>query len=458
MDIPQGLHDHITTKLILINELSAINQEKLLESAVIETYESGSYIFEQGEEDDYVYYLLVGKLEMMAMEETSFVIDADSRQSCYPLSQMQPRQYSAHVIHVAQALKISKSLLESLLESEKKGQSSQPDEIESDDDIVSGYDWMTHLLQSKIFLNIPPQNIQKIFSLFQEVAVSKDDVIIKQGAPGDYYYIIKNGEFEVTRNLEKQDKIFKLATLHDGDCFGEEALLGDMPRNASVIAMADGTLMRITKEAFLSLIRDPAINTVNYEQALQLINDGATWIDVRFPDEHKRSAVTGSLNFPLDMIRVQMKELNPESNYVVYCDNGARSAIAAYLLLNNGYTVSYLQDGINDHLEQPITESKKNEQKPSDKEGQISEQDEQQELQVNRVVTESESSVAADTEAMVQAILSQQSDMEALSKALSTVLANLFKNLEQALKEKAEAEIARNIVEQKLEILQKHKK
>jgi len=65
MDIPQGLHDHITTKLILINELSAINQEKLLESAVIETYESGSYIFEQGEEDNYVYYLLVGKLNMM---------------------------------------------------------------------------------------------------------------------------------------------------------------------------------------------------------------------------------------------------------------------------------------------------------------------------------------------------------------------------------------------------------
>jgi len=97
--------------------------------------------------------------------------------------------------------------------------------------------------------------------------------------------------------------------------------------------------MRITKEAFLSLIRDPAINTVNYEQALQLINDGAIWIDVRFPEEHKRSAVTGSLNFPLAMIRVQMKKLNPESNYVVYCDNGTRSAIAAYLLLNkeNGY-------------------------------------------------------------------------------------------------------------------------
>ena len=457
MDIPQGLHDYITTKLTPINELSASNQEKLLDSAVIETYESGTYIFEQGDKDDNVHYLLVGKLEMMALEETTFVIAANSDQSCYPLSQMQPRQYSAHVIQVAQTLKVSKSLLESLLESGKTGRSSQADEIDSDDDMDTGYDWMTHLLQSKIFSSIPPENIQKIFALFQEVAVSKDELIVKQGAAGDYYYIIKNGEFEVTRHLEKQNKSFKLATLHDGDGFGEEALLGELPRNASVTAMTDAILLRITKEAFLSLIRDPAINTVNYEEALQLVNDGATWIDVRFPDEHNRCAVTGSLNFPFNMIRVQMKKLKPEANYVVYCDNGARSAIAAYLLLNNGYTVSYLQEGINDHLEQPVTQSEKNEQKPSVKEVQISEQD-KQELIANKDVAESKSSTLTDTEDIVQALLSQDNDMDALSKALSTVMASLFKQLDQALKEKAEAEIARNIAEQKLEIMQEQKK
>jgi len=434
MGIPNDLYDQLTTRLIPINELSAINQKKLLESAVIETHVPGTYVFEQGDTDDYVYYLLAGMIEMVAMDETPRVINAGYSYTCYPISKMQPRQYSAHVLHVTKVLKVSQSLLESLLCSEKTEQPSQPDEIELDDIMDSDYDWITHLLQSKIFSNIPIQNIQEIFALFKELAVDKDDVIIKQGAPGDYYYVVKDGEFEVTRHLEKQNKTFRLAILREGDGFGEEALLGNIPRNASVMAITDGTLMRITKEAFLTLICDPAIHTVNYEQALQLINDGAIWIDVRFSDEYKQSAVPGSLNFPLDMIRIQMKKLNQESNYVVYCDNGTRSAIAAFLLVNNGYTVSYLQDGINEHM-------------LSDKKVQISEQNEQ-ELQENKIVTESGSSVAADTEAVVQALLSQQSEMDELFKVLNTVLASVFKQLEQALKEKAEAEIAKNIVDQ----------
>jgi rhodanese-related sulfurtransferase len=317
-------------------------------------------------------------------------------------------------------------LLDSLLESENIGQSSYSDEIELDDDIDSGYGWMIHLLQSTIFSNISPESIQEIFVLSEEVAVSKDDVIIKQGALGDYYYIIKDGEFEVTRHTKENSKILKLATLHDGDCFGEGALLAEIPRSAGVIAITNGALIRITKEIFLRLICDPTINAVNYNQALQLVNDGATWIDVRSPGEHKQFAVADSLNLPLDMIRVQMKKLSPESNYIVFCDNGTRSAIATYILLYHGYTVSYLKDGINDHLEQPIIES--------------------------------ESPVVPDTGVIAQDLLSQRSDGEGLPKALSTVMANLYKQLEQALKGKAEAEIARNIAEQKLDFIQKQKK
>jgi len=392
----------------------------------METYESGSHIFEQGEKDDYVYYLIVGKLKMMSTGQIPFVIDVDSNQSFYPLSQVQPRQYSAQAIRATKTIKVSKLLLDSLLESEKIGQSSSSEKIEPDDDSDSGYEWMINLLQSTIFSNIPPQNIQEIFVLSEEVAVSKDDVIIEQGAPGDYYYIIKDGEFEVTRYTKKKSKPFKLATLYDGDCFGEEALLGDVPRNASVIAITNGTLIRITKETFLRLICDPSINTVNYDQALQQVDDGASWIDVRSPEEHKRFAVTDSLNFPLDMIRVQMKKLSPELDYIVYCDNGTRSAIATYILLNYGYTVSYLKDGIKEHLEKPIIEGG--------------------------------ASAATETEVIAQGSLSQQSDHKGLPKAINKIMTNLYNQLEEALKGKAEAEIARKIAEQKLDFFQKQHK
>ncbi len=454
MEIPQGLYDYITSKLVPINELSEGVQKKLLDSASIETYEPGSHVFEQGDSDDDTHYLLVGKLDMLSMNETSFTIEAGSNQSYFPLAQVQPRQYSAKATAVVQTLKVNKSTLDALIESNKSASLSLNEE---NDEVDSGYNWMTHLLESKIFSSIPPENIQKIFALFEEVHVKKQESVIKQGEPGDYYYIIQAGEFDVNRHLQKQNKTFKLATLKSGDGFGEEALLGDAPRNASVIAMTDGIVMRITKEAFLNLIRDPVINTVDYEEALQLRNEGAVWIDVRFPKEFKQSSIPDSLNLPLDMIRVQMNKLDQAKSYVVYCDNGARSAIAAYLLLNDGFTVNYLSEGIAAHLEKPVVQSDVSEPNPVLKDIPSSEQIENA-LSVNASADEIETSALAYTEGMVQSLMSQETDMDALSKALSTVLASLFKQLEQALSEKAQAEIAKNSAEQKMEIMQNQAK
>jgi CRP-like cAMP-binding protein len=458
MDIPQGLFDYISNKLIPIKELSSESQKKLFDSAEIKTYTTGSHVFQQGDVDDYAHFLVVGKLEMMAMDETTFTIEAGSKQSFFPLGQMQPRQYSAKAIGLVQTLRTCKSTLEFLLKSEKTDSLSL---VDNNDDPESSYNWMTHLLESKIFSSIPPENIQKIFALFEEVNVRENESIIKQGEPGDFYYIIQAGKFDVTRHLEKQNKTFKLATLQEGDGFGEEALLGDAPRNASVTATTTGILMRITKDAFLNLIRDPVIKSVNYEQAKQLKKAGAIWIDVRFPKEYKQSAVKDSVNLPLDMIRVQMSKLSPKKSYVVYCDNGARSAIAAYLLLNNGFRVSYLDAGIGKHLPKQLKKIKTTPKKPLKKKVKAIKEVEQLEVLISDQDTSNsnnEASALAYTQDIVQSLMTQETDMDELSKALSGVLSSLFKQLEQALNEKAQAEIAKNIAEQKLIIMQNHNK
>ena len=425
MEVPQGLFDHITTKLIPINRLPASRHKLLLKKIIIETYPVGSCLFEQGDTDDNVYYLLTGKINMMATDQSSFIIDPDVEHSLYPIGQMQPRQYSAHIIHKAQILKFSKSLFDSLVESDKP----EPHFPLEGDVSETGSDWMTNLLASGIFANIPPQNIQQIFELFEEQTVHKDDRIINQGGAGDYYYIIKDGKFEVTRLLEKQKKSFRLATLHEGDSFGEESLLGSMPRNASVTAVTDGTLMRLDKESFLNLIIDPAIKGISYDEAMQQVNEGSIWVDVRNAEKHEKNGLEDSLNFPLDTLRIQMNKLNIDSNYIVYCDNGARSLIAAYLLMKQGYSVSYLQGGIIEHLPQNVTQ-----------EYNLKEQDDEPDYIDHQ----------GKTEKMLQDLLHLPGN-EQSTGVLKTVITSLVQQLERALKDKVEAEVARNLAEQKLE-------
>ena len=452
MEFPEKLYNHITSRLNPINSLSSENQKKLLDTASLKSYGNGACLFRQGQSDDNVFYLIVGELEMQDSEGKTVVINPDSEQAFYPLSQMLPRQYTANVVSPAHILQFSKSLLDSMMHQGSASQSMEITEVD-DDGADSNYDWMTHLLESKIFASIPPENIQKIFVLFEEVTFEKGDFVIKQGDPGDYYYIIKQGEFEVSRQLEGKAQSFKLASLTNGDGFGEEALLGNVPRNASVKAVTNGTLMRITKEIFLDLVTDPAINTIDYEQAQKLVTEGGKWLDVRFPHEHKEFSLEGSANFPLDMIRIQMRKLDPNVSYIIYCDNGARSAIAAYLLLENGYSVSYLQDGVFSYVEKPknITDKTKLEFSQS-----TDGDDNKQEL-LGKDTAADVPVAGSDADSIVKALLEKQTDMDELSKALSTVVGNLFKQLEQALREKAEAEVARNIAEHKLDILQKQK-
>lgn len=65
--------------------------------------------------------------------------------------------------------------------------------------------------------------------------------ILQQDAPGDAFYVICEGKVAVRR--EEGTDVVEVATLSEGDFFGEMALLSGAPRVASVDATADGTLV-----------------------------------------------------------------------------------------------------------------------------------------------------------------------------------------------------------------------
>jgi len=210
----------------------------------------------------------------------------------------------------------------------------------------SSDDWMTNLLQTKAFHRIPPANIQAIFMRMQRVDYKPGDVVIKQGDEGDYFYVIVKGRCAVTRETPLNRAGIKLAELGIGDTFGEEALISDAKRNASVTMVTEGTLMRLAKQDFRTLLNEPMLEWVDLDGARTIVAAGGKWLDVRLPSEFENYKLDGALNLPLYFIRLKLKALERDVHYVVCCDTGRRSSAGCYILSERGFRASVLKGGL----------------------------------------------------------------------------------------------------------------
>jgi rhodanese-related sulfurtransferase len=210
-----------------------------------------------------------------------------------------------------------------------------------------GDDWMTMLLQAKAFHKIPPANIQAIFMRMHQINYKSGDVVVKQGSEGDYFYVLTRGTSLVTRETPLNKEGIKLAELAVGDTFGEEALISDAKRNATVTMTSDGSVMRLGKDDFRKLLNEPMLDWVDQAAAVEIIKNGGQWLDVRLPSEYENQHKDGAINMPLYFIRLKINTLDRDTKYVVCCDTGRRSSVGAYILSERGYHAYVLRDGIN---------------------------------------------------------------------------------------------------------------
>jgi rhodanese-related sulfurtransferase len=151
----------------------------------------------------------------------------------------------------------------------------------------------------------------------------------------------------VVRETPLNKQGIKLAELGVGDTFGEEALISESKRNATVTMMTDGAVMRLAKEDFKTLLNEPLLNWVDYSDALELAKDGAIWLDVRLPSEYDNFHETDAINIPLYFIRLKLNTLDKDKTYIVCCDTSRRSSAGAYILGERGFNTRVLQGGLN---------------------------------------------------------------------------------------------------------------
>lgn len=322
--------------------LNSDNFQELAGKTFIEEIAAGRTIFKQGDTDNKTIYLVDGEVVLSNDSGEATSVTSGTQAGHHPLANFQPRRHTAVAKTPCKITRIDSDLLDILMTWDQMS-AIEVDEIQSEGE--EGDDWMTRILQSKAFLQVPPGNIQAMFMRIQEVPVKAGDVIIKQGDDGDFYYIIKNGKCKVTRTSKTGSEL-TLATIKDGDAFGEEALLSDAKRNANIVMATDGVLMRLSKEDFNELLKEPMLTWVTREEADEMVKNGAVWLDVRLDSEHKNNGIEGSINIPLFMLRMKISTLAQDKKYILYCDTGRRSSAAAFLLSERGLDAVCLKGGI----------------------------------------------------------------------------------------------------------------
>jgi CRP-like cAMP-binding protein len=347
--MPQKPIDKAVLKtLVPANALNAENFEELSGKACVEEVPAGTVLFKQGDRDKQHVYVLEGEIELVDASGSKSAVKSGTDIARHAMANHQPRKHTAKTKTACRITRLDSDLLDILLTWDQLS-GIEVDEIGhagDEPDEAGGGDWMTRILQSKAFLQIPPANIHAMFMRMQEVPVRAGDVIIKQGDDGDYYYIIKSGKCKVTRTSKTGSEVTLAQQLSDGDAFGEEALLSEAKRNANIVMTTDGVLMRLSKEDFNSLLKDPMLNWVTGEQARQMVRDGAVLVDVRLESEYQNNGVKGSINIPLFMLRLKVDGLDASKQYITCCDTGRRSSAAAFLLSERGLRASCLQGGL----------------------------------------------------------------------------------------------------------------
>ena len=103
-----------------------------------------------------------------------------------------------------------------------------------------------------LFAELPESDLEWLSTRAEPMAVASGSDLIREGEPGDAAYIVLDGEFEVVKKSGRQDII--IAVREDGQVFGEMALVDQAPRSATVRAVRDGSVLRISGETFKLLL------------------------------------------------------------------------------------------------------------------------------------------------------------------------------------------------------------
>ena len=297
-------------------------------------------------------YLIRGDLALVYADGSSRVLVGGSDQARHPLGRSGQAFTSARAVTDIELIRIENDVLDIMATWDQiavAGPSTMRSSAEDGEKSLANWSLLSGTfsvssLRYGAFSQLPTAHIDELLRRFERIEVKKGDVVIREGAQGDCYYVIETGRCRVERMIGGVSML--LAELKSGDAFGEEALVSEAKRNATITMKSDGVLLQLAKEAFIELLREPLLRRISLEEAREKIANGGQWIDVRYPSEYQYDKLPGAINIPLSEIRNAFGVLDKGREYVLYCQSARRSAAATFLLAQRGYHAFLLAEGL----------------------------------------------------------------------------------------------------------------
>ena len=352
MSAPQ-LPKATAEQLATLTPLAGMSRERLAELAevaVVERAPRGGDPLQGRLDAAQSIFLLSGELLLAFEGGGTLVVVGGSEETFQALNRQKAKLSRTKAITDVDLLAIDDEVLDILATWDQVAASGSGEDgstmaraVRSDARLITGAFSLANL-RTGAFAQLPVAHIDELLKRFERVTTARADVVIKEGDEGDYYYVIESGRFQVERLVGGAKVV--LAELKSGDAFGEEALVSEAKRNASVIALGEGELLRLRRDDFNELLREPLLKRSNFEDAAERVRRGALWLDVRYPSEYQYDKLPGAINVPLAEVRNMFAVLDRNKEYIAYCQSGRRSAAAAFLFAQRGFKVWLLEGGL----------------------------------------------------------------------------------------------------------------
>ncbi len=338
----------IIRKLIPLSTLSINQFESLCNKITVETAKPGTFVFKKKDIANDLIYLIEGSITLQSDELKVETIISGTESSRFALAHQIPRKIDAFTNTPVRFLRLNTDSIQTLPNNSSNEDTGFMvfDETESEAEDKNDDDWITTLLKSPIFRALPPANLQQMIMGLDQISFRKGESIVKQGDLGDSFYIIINGKCQVSRKPSKKAKDIILAELGTQDTFGEDSLLTGEPRNVNISALTNTKLLKLSKDKFISLIKEPTLKFIPHSKIEDELKNGAIFLDVRPPDEFKKFHLPNSKNTPFFSLRMHLKTFEKKRSIIVICADGKTSEAAAFLLLRSKFKALIVEGGI----------------------------------------------------------------------------------------------------------------